>query len=366
MKDYYDVLGVDRNASQKEIKKAYKKLAKKHHPDLSQDEGSEEKFKEISAAAEVLTDEEKRQRYDRVGHRAYTQQEKTGSNQQGGFQGFAGESFDINDIFDMFMGGGGGGRQRRRQRKGQDRRYNITLEFEEAALGTEKTLKYQRKTPCQACNGKGGHNPSTCQTCQGQGVVNRIQNTALGRIRTQQECPDCNGSGKQYEERCAECNGTGTQKTREEVDITVPAGVSDGTRLRLRGKGDAVKDGRPGDMYVFIEVEPHEYYDRDGLDIHVDIPVSFPQAYFGTTIDAKTLHGDVEVKIPSRTKTETTFRLRDKGIHTDRRKGDQFVHVHVDVPDRLSSEQEKALKEFQETLEDHEVQESFFKRIFGV
>ena len=365
-KDYYDILGVSKNASKKEIKKAYKKLAKQYHPDLSDDEGSEEKFKEISEAASVLTDEEERAKYDRSGHNAYTEGQKTGFGGQSGFSGFdfsdfSGDSFNIDDIFDMFMGGGGG---RRRQRRGDDKRYDITLDFEEAALGVDKEITFRRKVHCKECDGQGGHNPTSCTTCNGRGVVQQVQRTALGAMQTQRRCPDCGGKGKTYEEKCSACRGAGITSEKETVDFHIPAGVDNGTRMRLRGKGDAARDTPPGDLYVFISVNPHDFYQRDGRTIKVEIPISYTQAVFGDKIDVPTLHGDVELKIPKGTQSNTTFRLSGKGIKTRRAKGDQQVTVRVDVPKSLSSEQKDILRTYQETIGE-EPQKGFFERIFG-
>jgi molecular chaperone DnaJ len=372
--DYYDVLGVSRDASQKDIKKAYKKLAKEYHPDLNDEEGSEEQFKKISAAAEVLTDEQERKKYDRVGHQAYTEGQKKGGGGGGqrGFDGFdtgagfGGQDFDINDIFDMFMGGGGQGQGRRQG--GQDRRYDLNVDFEDAALGTEKTLSYTRKAPCQECDGRGGHNPSTCPQCNGSGKVEAVQRTALGAIRTERRCPKCNGHGETFEETCRTCNGSGVQTQETTIDVGIPAGVKDGNRLRVRGKGDASREGRNGDLYVFISVNDHEFYGRDGTNILVDIPISYVQAVFGDTVDVPTLHGDVSLRIPPRTSSETTFKLRGKGIHPNRgRKGDQLVTVHIDVPDTITDEEEEALDTLREAHDGDTTkpQESLFDRLFG-
>lgn len=368
--NYYDILGVSKNASKKEIKKAYKKLAKKHHPDLSQKKGSEEKFKKISEAASVLTDEEERKKYDQAGHQRYTQGQKTGFDGQQGFSGFdfsgfqQGGGFDIDDLFDMFMGGGKRRRGRRRQRrKGDDKRLDITLTFEEAALGTDKDLQFRRKKHCEDCDGQGGHNPKTCPDCDGQGYTTKIQRTALGRMQTQQRCTTCNGQGQTYEEKCTTCRGAGVTSTQEQTTIEIPAGVDNGTKLRLRGKGDAAKNASPGDLYLFINVKPHEYYERDGRNIHVEVPISYTQAVFGDEIDVPTLHGDVTLTIPEKTKTNTTFKLRGKGIHA-RRKGNQYVTVRIETPQKLTKEQREALRNYQETLGE-KPQKGFFERIFG-
>ncbi len=378
--DYYDVLGVSRDASQKEIKKAYKQLAKEHHPDLN-DDADEETFKNINEAAEVLTDEDERQKYDRVGHQAYTEgQKKGGGGGRGGFDGFdtgagfGGQGLNMDDIFDMFMGGGAGGRggrggrSGRRQRSGQDRRYDLPLDFEDAALGTEETITYTRKAPCEDCNGRGGHNAKTCEQCNGSGKVEAVQRTALGAIKTERRCPQCNGHGETFEDTCRNCNGSGVQTQQTTIDVDIPPGVEDGNRLRVRGKGDAAKNGRNGDLYVFVSVKDHEFYSRDGNDIHVDIPISYVQAVYGDKVDVPTLHGDVTLTIPSKTSSETTFKLRGKGIHPNRgRNGDQLVTVHIDVPDQMSGEEEDALEALREAQDGDTVepQKGLFNRLFG-
>jgi molecular chaperone DnaJ len=371
--DYYEVLGVSRDASQKDIKKAYKKLAKEYHPDLNDGDDTEDQFKKINEAAEVLTDEDERKKYDRVGHQAYTEGQKKGGGggQQGfgGFDtgaGFGGQGFDVNDIFDMFMGGGGSGGRRRRQ--AQDRRYDLTLDFEDAALGTETTVTYTRKSPCDDCDGRGGHNASTCPQCNGSGKVESVQQTALGAIRTERRCPQCNGHGQTFESTCRTCNGSGVQTGQTTIDVEVPPGVQDETRLRVRGKGDAARDGRNGDLYVFISVRDHEFYERDGADILVDIPISYVQAIDGDTVDVPTLHGDVSLRIPPRTDSETTFKLRGKGIQPNRgRSGDQLVTVHITVPDKLTDDEEEAIAKLHDahSEEKEEPQRGLFDKLFG-
>ena len=367
--NYYDILGVSKNASKKEIKKAYKKLAKKHHPDLAQEEGSEEKFKKISEAASVLTDDEERKKYDQSGHQRYTQGQKTGFDGQQGFSGFDFSGFqqggvDLDDLFDMFMGGGRQRRGRsRRRRSGDDKRVDITLSFEEAALGTEKDITFRRKTHCEDCNGEGGHNPKTCSECNGQGYVTKVQRTALGRMQTQQRCTNCNGQGKTYKSKCKTCRGAGVTSTQETTTIDIPAGVDNGTKLRLRNKGDAARNASPGDLYIFINVKTHNFYERDGRHIKVEVPISYTQAVFGDTIDVPTLHGDVELTIPEKTKTNTTFKLRGKGIHA-RRKGHQYVTVRIETPQSLTKKQREKLREYQKTLGE-KPQKGFFERIFG-
>jgi len=371
--DYYDVLGVSRDASQKEIKKAYKKLAKEYHPDLNDGDDTEDQFKEINEAAEVLTDKDERKKYDRVGHQAYTESKKQGGG-GGGQRGFSGfdtggfggqQGFDIDDIFDMFMGGGAGGSRRSRA---QDRRHDLTLDFEDAALGTEETITYTRKGPCDECNGRGGHNPTTCPQCNGSGSVEAVQQTALGAIRTERRCPQCNGHGETFDSTCRSCNGSGVQTQQTTIDVDIPPGVQDGTRLRVRGKGDASRDGQNGDLYVFISVHDHDFYERDGADILVDIPISYVQAIDGDTVDVPTLHGEVSLTIPSRTASETTFKLSGKGIQPKRgRSGDQLVTVHITVPDTLSDEEEAALEKLREaqSKEKQEPQRGLFNKLFG-
>ena len=370
-KDYYDILGVDRNASKDDIKKAYKKLAKKYHPDKHQDstdkKDAEEKFKEINEAAAVLGDEQKRTQFDQFG--------KSGPGFDfrdfGGFNNF-GADFDFGDIFDMFFGGGGGfGRGRRRSHRGSDLRFDIELDLEEVAEGVQKTIMLPRLEKCHECNGSGAKSSSdivTCHTCQGSGRVTRSRRTPFGIFQTTTTCNECKGEGKIIKNPCKPCRGSGRVNKNSKIKINIPAGVEHGTRLRISGEGEAgVKGVAPGDLYVVVHVKEHEYFIRDGDDLYVDIPISFTQASLGDVVEVATLDGKTKLKIPSGTQTDTIFRLKNKGIpHLNGYgRGDQKIRVIVQVPKRLNKKQTTLLREFEkESGSDSNPVKSFFKNIF--
>lgn len=375
-KDYYKILGVEKNASKEEIKKAYKKLAKKYHPDLNKEAGSEAKFKEINEAASILGNDQKRQQYDQFGSAAFKNGGPGGFGGGGfDFSGFRqGGSFDFEDIFDAFFGGGGGsmGGGRRRQRAhqpGSDLRTDLTITLEQAAEGLEKELKVRRRVACEKCEGQGGFDKQTCPTCGGQGAVRQAQRTPFGTFATTVACPDCKGSGESFGKLCDDCDGAGVVMDTQRIKVEIPTGVEDGMRLRVAGEGDAGLRGAPaGDLYVFISIKEHDYFVRDGEDLRLDIPISFVQAALGDDIDVPTLFGKAKLKIPAGTQTGTTFRLKGKGMpvlhHSSN--GDQLVTVTVEVPEKLSNKQKKALEEFAKASgESVTPQKSLFKKIFG-
>lgn len=346
-RDYYEALGVSREASADEIKKAYRKLARQYHPDANPDkkEEAEEKFKEIAEAYEVLSDPEKRANYDRFGH--------AGVNGQGfgGFEGFSGTDFGgLGDIFDMFFGGGG--RSRRGPEKGPDLKVELEVSFEEAAFGLEKDIRVPRTEACGTCGGSGaapGTKARTCSACNGTGQIQYAQNTPFGRIVQSRTCDRCRGAGKVIEKPCPTCHGSGQVKRTKTINVRVPAGVDNGTRLRVSGEGEAGLRGGPrGDLYVYIYVRPHKFFRRDGNDVVVEMPLSFAQAALGDEIEVDTLDGKAAVKIPEGTQNGTVFRLRGKGIpdlHGYGR-GDQLVRVKVVTPTRLTDKQKELLREF--------------------
>ncbi|CUS26358.1 chaperone protein DnaJ [Paucilactobacillus oligofermentans DSM 15707 = LMG 22743] len=356
-KNPYDVLGVDKGASQDEIKKAYRKLSKKYHPDLNKEAGAEDKFKEVNDAFETVGDEQKRQQYDTYGS-AGSQGGFGGGGfgggqyQQGGFGG-GGGGFD--DIFSQFFGGGG---QQRRDpsapQQGRDLQYNMTLKFEEAIFGKTTTIKYNREAYCGTCDGSGakaGTSPVTCSKCGGSGTIDVIQNTPLGRMRSQQTCDVCGGTGKEIKEKCDTCHGSGHVSERHELKVDVPAGVDDGQQMRLQNQGEAGENKGPyGDLYIVFTVTPSREFTRDGNDIYFDQPISFTQAALGDEIGVKTVHGDVKLKIPAGTQTETNFRLRGKGVPrvNGNGTGDEHVKIHVETPKSLNKEQKAALQAFAE------------------
>lgn len=355
-KDYYKTLGVDKNSSKEEIKKAYKKLAKKYHPDLNKgDSESEKKFKEINEAASVLGDETKKQQYDQFGSDSF----KHGNQAGGGFGGFnfnGSSGFDFDSIFDSFFGGGGSGfgrSQRRGPRRGNDLRYNIEINLEDVANGLDKKIKIKKKDKCSKCKGLGGSGSKTCSTCNGQGVITSIKRTPFGAFQTQRSCSDCNGTGEQVEKICTHCDGKGYEYKEKTVTINIPEGVEDGMQLRLANEGEAGGPGaEQGDLYILIHVKEHEFFKRDGMDMHLEVPITFMQASLGDSVEVPTIKGKAKLKIPSGTQPGTILRMKGEGLSHYRRygKGDQFVHIQIEVPKKLNKKQKEALKKFETSL----------------
>ncbi|UJF14800.1 molecular chaperone DnaJ [Jeotgalibaca sp. MA1X17-3] len=357
-KDYYEVLGVAKDASDDEIKKAYRKLSKKFHPDINKEANAEDKFKEVAEAYEVLSDSQKRAAYDQYGH-ASTDPNFGGGfgGGQGGFGGFTG-GFD--DIFDTFFGGGGGSRSRNYNapRQGSDLQYRIHLKFEEAVFGKKETIRYAREEQCETCDGSGakpGTEPVTCSKCHGAGAVQVERNTPFGRVMTQAVCDVCHGTGKEIIEKCPTCTGSGHVEKEHSVTVTVPAGVEDGQQLRLAGQGEVGSNGGPyGDLYVVFAVEESDVFDREGAEIFYVLPINFVQAAMGTEIEVPTVHGNVKLKIPAGTQTGTNFRLKGKGAPRLRGSGngDQHVKVTIVTPKHLNEKQKEALRAFAEVSGD--------------
>jgi molecular chaperone DnaJ len=351
MTDYYKVLGINKGASAEEVKKAYKKLAKQYHPDVSSDPDAEKKFKEVVEAYQVLSDPEKKQNYDNYGD-AYKNFQGFGRQ---GFGGQGGMDFDFEDIFSQFTGGGGfdfsdifGGRgQRKRRDTGTNLKYNLRISFEEAAFGCEKEIEYDRIKKCEKCDGSGakGGNTKTCSVCNGQGRVVRQQKTPFGIFRSQSTCPECSGSGEVAETKCLYCNGQGLVTEKEKIKVKVPAGINTGNHLKVAGKGHAGKDGE-SDLYVVIFVESHEIFKRDDFDIYTEVPISFSEAALGSTIEVPTLKGKAELKVPKATQTGTIFKMKNKGIKYLNKDiyGDEFVKVIVETPTKLSKKQKELLE----------------------
>lgn len=355
-RDYYEVLGVDRNADAATIKKAYRKLAVKYHPDKNPgDKEAEDKFKELGEAYEALSDPDKRAAYDRYGHQAFA---GPGGGGRGGFH-------DPMDIFSQIFGGsfgggfedifgGGGGRKRGGKQRGSDLRYDLEISLEEAATGVEKELEIERNVPCDSCNAsgsKGEGGVKTCSSCGGHGVVAR----QAGIFIQQTTCPECRGAGEKIENPCETCHGEGRIERDSRIKLRIPAGVDTGTRLRSSGNGDAgVRGGAAGDLYVFLHVAEHDLFEREGQDLHCEVPLPFAVAALGGELKVPTLVGQSSIKVPKGTQGGTTFRLRDKGMpalgNSSGRKGDLHVTVQVEVPTKLSSIQEDKLREFAETL----------------
>ena len=348
-RDYYDVLGVEKSADDAAIKKAYRTLAKKYHPDVSTEDNAESKFKEVQEAYEVLSDSQKRGQYDRFGHQANN---GAGFGGAGGFGG--GFDFDINDIFSSFFGGGQTQRGNQR-RKGQDMQRRMNISFEEAVFGAKKKIKVTVHEECHTCHGTGAHSKNdvkTCTQCNGRGTVVVEQQSIFGRTRTQTACPKCNGKGKEITKKCNTCNGEGIETQNKEVEVKVPAGIDTGQQIRLEGYGSKGFNGGPaGDLYILFNVKQHEFYERHGDDIVVEAPLTFTQAALGDTIKVPTPHGDVKLKIPAGTQNGTTFRLRSKGIPNVRtkRQGDEHVIIKVITPKNLSKQQSKLFEQLGKT-----------------
>jgi molecular chaperone DnaJ len=359
-RDYYEILGVPRTATKEEIKKAYKTLAKKHHPDLNKEEGSSDKFKEINEAAAVLGDDKKRADYDAMGHNAFHQRSRNGAQPEYDFSGMRGD-FDFGDIFDAFFGGGQRGP---RTVRGDDLRYDIELTLEEAAFGVKKKIRLRKHERCTECKGKGGKDVETCSTCHGQGMVRQARRTPFGVFQTAGPCPQCGGTGQHIKHICRECGGEGILDTDKSIEVSIPAGVDEGTRVRVPGEGNAGPRGTTyGDLYLFISIDEHPVFTRKGYDIHVDVPISFPMAVLGGEIEVPTLDGKSKLKIPKSTQTHTVFRLRDKGVtelHTNGR-GDQYVRVVIQTPEKLTKAQEKALRDF--GGDDAKLQKGLFSKL---
>lgn len=364
-RDYYEVLGVSKNATAEEIKKAYRKLARQHHPDANPNnkEEAEAKFKEISEAYVVLSDPEKRAGYDRFGH--------AGADGQGfgGFEGF-GDFGGLGDIFEMFFGGGGG-RRRGGPERGNDIRADLELNLKEAAFGLEREIKVPRTETCGTCGGNGsapGSKPKTCLACAGSGQVQFAQSTPFGRIVQSRTCDRCRGTGQIVEKPCPTCRGEGHLRKTRSIKVKVPPGVDNGSRLRLSGEGEAgVKGGPNGDLYVYIHVKPHRVFKREGDDLICELPLSFTQAALGDELEVPTLEGNEKLKIPEATQSGTVFRIRGKGVpHVNGYgRGDQHVVVKVVTPNKLTEKQKELLREFAQLSLDNQTTGTSDKGFFG-
>ena len=369
-KDFYETLGVPKGASEDEIKKAYRKMARKHHPDLNKEtqDAAAEKMKEVNEAYEILSDSSKRQQYDQFGHAAFDPSQGGG---QGGFGGgFSGGGFGgFEDIFDMF--GGGRRRQPNGPVVGDDLRYDLELTFEEAAFGTTKKINLPRMENCDTCHGSGaaaGTHPETCPNCQGSGQVQQPVNTPFGRMMNVASCPRCSGTGKIIPTPCSTCKGKGKVRKNRNLEVKVPAGTDDGLRLRMSGEGEAgTRGGPPGDLYIYLNVKPHSLFQRDGNDVWCEVPLTMVKAALGSEIEVPTLDGKVSLTIPEGTQTGKVFRLKEKGIPRLRGtgRGDQYVRVKVIVPTKIDSKRRKLLEEFAELSGDHVSPEekSFLKQM---
>jgi molecular chaperone DnaJ len=385
--DFYDVLGVSRDASEDEIQRAFRKKAAEYHPDVSDDPDAEEKFKQVRKAKEVLSDEEKRQAYDRMGHDRFVQAEKHGGFDEGvgagagGRAGARGDPFggggpfggDMGDIFEQFFGGMGGQQGRRnRPRKGQDLRTQVELDLEEVYRGVEKEVTVTRPETCPECDGS-GHPPSadvrTCPECNGRGQVTQVQQTPFGRVQQTQTCRRCEGEGELYTETCRNCNGDGIVRNRATLTVEIPAGIQDGQTLRMEGEGAPGESGGPkGDLLIDVSIREAGDVERQGDDLHYRVPISFPQATFGDTVEFELFGESYEIDVPSGTQSGETIRLDGEGMPRLRRRGrgDLVVHVQLVTPDpsSLDDEQREALERFAEAGgEEIDLNEGFWQRV---
>jgi len=364
-KDYYEILGVNKSSSSEEIKKAYKKLAMEFHPDRNKSKEAEEKFKEISEAYAVLSDSEKKKTYDNYGHAGFDQKYRTqedifrGANFDDIFRDIFGDSGFGDDIFSSFFGG------RRGRKRGADLRYDLEVSFEDAVFGITKTLKIPKMVKCDSCDGTGALDGKlqTCSKCHGSGQYRVNQRTPFGIFATVITCSECKGEGKMASEKCDKCRGKGLREEIKEIKVKIPAGVDNGNRIKVSHEGEEIKNGNPGDLYLFLHVKTHKFFKREGDDLILEMPISISQAVLGSEIKIPTMENEVKIKIPSGTQSGTIFRVKDKGVSNvhNEIKGDLLVKVNVEIPKKLSKKE----KETFETLmkEEEKVNESFLEKL---
>ena len=369
-RDYYEVLGVDKSADDATIKKAYRTLAKKYHPDLNPgDKEAEVKFKEVNEAYDVLSDPDKKAKYDQYGFAAFDPSSGAGGG-FGGFGDFGG--FDINDIFSSFFGGSStSGSRRNGPIRGDDVNVRLTLTFEEAVFGCKKEITYQKIQQCPDCSGSGaapGSSPKTCSACGGTGQVRTQQRTPFGVMQSTKTCDACRGTGKTIENKCPRCRGTGFERVTKTLEVNIPAGIDDGQQIALRYQGsDGMNGGQAGDLNIIISVRPHSVFERDGDDLYCEIPITFTEATLGASIDIQTLEGAEKYTIPEGTQTGTTFTLRNKGVcrvNNPKVRGNLYITVTVEVPRNLNAEQKELLKKFADSCgeSNYSKKSNFFKR----
>lgn len=371
-RDYYEVLGVNKESSADEIKKAYRKLAKQYHPDMNPGNSEAEiKFKEVNEAYDVLSDSDKKAKYDAYGHAAFDPAAGGGGSGFGGFGGFG--DFDFGDIFSSFFGGQGGSSARRNGPvRGEDINVRVTLTFEEAVFGVKKEISYNRIQKCSDCGGSGaekGTSAKTCSACGGSGQVRVQQRTPLGFMQTTKQCDACRGTGKIIEKPCSNCRGTGYVKVTKKLDVNIPAGIDDGRVVALRGQGSDGRNGGPaGDLNIIVSVRPHAVFERDGYDIYCEVPITYAEATLGAEIEIPTLEGKQKYTIPEGTQTGTTFTLKQKGVQyvNSKNRGNLYVTVVVEVPKNLNAEQKDILRRFAESCgeNNHSKRTKFFKKFF--
>ncbi|WP_054024205.1 molecular chaperone DnaJ [Bacillus sp. FJAT-28004] len=366
-RDYYEVLGVGKDASADDIKKSYRQLARQYHPDVNKAADAETKFKEVKEAYDVLSDDGKRSTYDRFGHVDPNQ----GMGGGGGGADFGG---GFGDIFDMFFGGGGGRRDPNAPQRGNDLQYTMTVEFKEAVFGKETEITIPRTETCDTCHGDGakpGTKPESCSVCKGSGQQEVVQNTPFGRMVNRRACTNCSGTGRVIKEKCTTCHGAGKVKRQRKINIRIPAGVDDGAQIRMSGEGEGgLRGGPAGDLYIVIRVKSHEFFEREGDDIYCEVPLTFVQAALGDEIEIPTLTEKVKLKVPAGTQTGTYFRLKGKGVPKLRGygQGDQHVKVTIVTPTSLTDDQKDLLRQFggqsgDSASNDQEHHETIFKKM---
>lgn len=382
-KDLYEILGVNKNATDDEIKKAYKKLAKKYHPDLNPDDkkGAEQKMKEVNVAYDILKDPQKRAQYDQFGFAAFQGGTGGGANSAGfdfgdifGGSSGGGFAFDMGDIFETFFGGGGGSRRQRQQgpERGADLRYDLSINFEDAAFGKETTIKVPRMENCEECGGTGaakGTSPETCPDCGGTGMRQTTTRTPFGMISNARPCERCHGTGKIIKNPCSHCHGEGKIRVERDIKVNIPKGVDNGTRLRIANGGQpGERGGASGDLYVYIRIKQHPIFSREDINVYCEIPITFVQAALGATVEAPTLEGKIELKIPEGTQSGSVLRVKNKGIPRLRGegRGDEFVKIKVLTPKNLSARQKKLLQDFESDgndIKNHPEKKNFFDKL---
>jgi len=372
-RDFYEVLGINKNADEAEIKKAYRNLAKKYHPDMNPgDKKAEQLFKEVNEAYAVLSDPDKRAKYDQFGQAAF----EPGGGFDGGFGGFEGfgDFGGLGDIFSTFFGGGATQTRRNGPVRGEDVYARVTISFEEAAFGCKKEVSFNRIEHCEECGGSGakkGMSAETCQTCKGSGQVRVTQRTPLGMMQTTRRCEECRGTGKIIKEPCSNCRGTGYVKLSKKLEVSIPAGIDDAQKIALRGEGSHGRNGgSPGDLIISVTVRPHHIFERQGSNIYCEVPITFAQATLGAEIDIPTLEGTMKYTVPEATQSGSSFVVRGKGIqavNNPRTRGDLVINVVIEVPKNLTYEQKELLRKFNDACKDsnYSKRTNFFRRIFG-
>jgi len=364
-KDYYAILGISKDASQDEIKKAYRSLAKKYHPDLNKEPGAEQKFKDVQEAYDILSDENKRRTYDQFGSAAFDNSAGAG----GGFHGFA-DSFqdiDLDDIFGQIFGGRQRSRSSQGPRRGNDRFVRINISFMDSIQGKTVELPIDYDKTCETCHGTGAKSASdiqTCPTCNGTGVVHKVVDAIFGRMEQRVTCPDCHGTGKITKNPCPDCHGKGYQHVKTKISVKIPAGISNGQQIRVKGYGEhGEKGGENGDLFIEVGVDPHNTFVRDGNDIHITIPISIVDAILGAVIEVPTVYGNADLKIPAGIQPNTILRMRGKGVKKNALAGDQYVNVNIKIPTKLTEDQKNLIRQFGDIETKKPTHESWFDRV---